>query len=70
MHRAAVERNIDILIRRGVPNGMCKNCFLYHGGKCLSPAWPDLKTRFEACERAGGSKSTKKRRSQNPRGRL
>ena len=31
---------------------------------------PDPKTRFEACERAGGSKSTKICGSQNPRGRL
>ena len=42
--------------------------------KILKSYWllrgPDLKTRFEACERAGGSKSTKIRRSQNPRGRL
>ena len=39
--------------------------------KILKSSWllrgPDLKTRFEACERAGGSKSTKNRRSQNPR---
>ena len=42
--------------------------------KILKSYWllrgPDLKTRFEACERAGGSKSSKNRRSQNPRGRL